>query len=251
MRLLYQELRRVVYQRFWLLCLAGAVILGALFPCTSLYNLDHVVVQLFGTPGIMYGLLLVMAMIVVPLGTDFSQRTFQQKIAQGNRRLSLTVVSFSISMLGAGGAALTFPISTILFTRIYCGLGTNQEQNFTYLLGDIRFYACLLAYTVGLLAAGSLCFLITSLCRDLVKSIGFSTGYIILSVMLSQKAIDLNTLDFLRPVFEWTPIYQLLINLRDVTISLSSFHILLLTSCVLIFVAVGVSFLVLRHAKLK
>ena len=68
MRILLTELRRVLSQRFTLLCILGGAALGALFPCTNLRNPDRTIEQLFGTPGIIYGLFLVMAMMVVPLG---------------------------------------------------------------------------------------------------------------------------------------------------------------------------------------
>ena len=118
MRILLTELRRVLSQRFTLLCILGGAALGALFPCTNLRNPDRTIEQLFGTPGIIYGLFLVMAMMVVPLGRDFTQRTFQQKIAQGGRRVPLVLATFSVSLLGAAGGALVFPVSAVLPTKI-------------------------------------------------------------------------------------------------------------------------------------
>lgn len=103
---------------FWGIFLVGAGTLGALLPLMSLSSPDHTISYLFGTSGILYGLLLIMATMVVPLGGDFSQRTFQPKISQGGSRVSLTAVSFCTSLLGAAGVAVVFPSSTVLFTRL-------------------------------------------------------------------------------------------------------------------------------------
>lgn len=251
MRILVAELRQIFCHRFVWLCLLGAVILSALFPCMNLRDLDRTVDQLFSTPGILYGLLLVMAVMAVPLGRDFTERTFQQKIAQGEQRMLLTSAKYVTSLLWAAMVVTVFPLSTIHFTRIYSGWHTAQGQNFAYLLSDSRFHACLLAYGIGVLAAGSLCFLIAALCRDLPKSLGFSTGYVVLLVMLSQKSQDLDSLSFLRPVLKWTPLYQLLVSIRQATIAPKDLQFLLLTSCVLITGVAVISCLVLLRASLK
>lgn len=251
MRILLTELRRVLSQRFTLLCILGGAALGALFPCTNLRNPDRTIEQLFGTPGIIYGLFLVMAMMVVPLGRDFTQRTFQQKIAQGGRRVPLVLAAFSVSLLGAAGGALVFPVSAVLFTRIYSGWQTKHGQNLGYLLADNRFHTCLLAYGAGLLAAGTVCFLITALCRDLVKSLGISTGYVVLLVMLSQKALDGENLAVFRNFFKWTPVYQLLAGIRQVLITSADMQFLLVISGLTLLVTGAASCVALFHAKLK
>ena len=145
MRIFIAEIHQMLHQRFAWLCLLGAIVLGALFPCVNLRDLDHTVEQLFGTPGILYGLLLVMAMMAVHLGKDFSERTFQQKIAQGGGRLSLVIAKYAASLLGAAMMVTTFPVTTVIFTRIYSGWHTKPGENFAYLLSDSRFHACLLA----------------------------------------------------------------------------------------------------------
>lgn len=251
MRLLYQELKQLCRLRFWGLFLAGAGTLGALFPLMSLSSPDLTISQLFGTSGILYGLLLTMATMVVPLGGDFAQRTFQQKIAQGGSRVSLTAAGFCASLLGAAGVAVIFPGSAVLFTRLYCGWATEQGKSFGYLLGDSRFHASLSAYVAALLAVGGLCFFITALCRDLAKSLGFSTGAVILGVMVSQKALDWESLSFLRPVLSWTPIYQLLRSVHQAAIAPENMRFLLFTSGLILAGALAASCLALARARLK
>jgi hypothetical protein len=119
------------------------------------------------------------------------------------------------------------------------------------LLGDSRVHANLWAYVAALLAVGGLCFFITTLCRDLAKSLGFSTGAVILGVMVSQKALDWESLSFLRLVLCWTPIYQLLRSVQRAAIAPENMRFLLFASGLILVGALAAFCLKLARTRLK
>lgn len=251
MRLMRMELYRLYHDRFYYVYLIAAILLGFFFPFMSFNDFQNCIMQLFGTPGYMYGLLCSMALICTYVGKDFVYRTFQNKVSNGGKRISLITASFLTVNIGVLPIVAIFPIACIFSARMLSGWNSELGYAFQYLLFDSRFMMSFLAYLIGIIAISSICFFLSVIFKDFGKSLGFSTAYIVIIVMMTQKIHDLNSLSFLRPLASLTPLYKMITCIKQASILLTDFKSLVISSVFLICLAYLLSCIVIRYTKLK
>lgn len=251
MRMICLELYRLYHDRMYYACFFASAMLGFFFPVLYRNDLVHAVVRLFGAPGYMYAMLCSMAVVCIFTGKDFVYRTFQNKIAIGRSRISLVTSTYLTAIIGSIPVIAVFPIACICSARMLSGWNSERGKLFRQLMEDSRFWLTYSAYFIGVLAVVSICFFITVLSRDLGRSLGVSTAFLVVSVMLSQKITDLESLRYLRPIAQISPLYQLISNIRQATISPADVQTLFLSSAGTILVVFLSSCLAVQRARLK
>lgn len=250
-RQVYIELYRLYHDRLYFGCLVASILLGFFFPFLYMNNLDNAIVRLFGAPGYIYTMLCSMAVVCIFVGKDFVYRTFQNKLANGGSRIVMMTANYIATNIAIIPVVAIFPLCCVCSTKMLAGWNTEHGAAFARLIQDQRFWFSYAAFLIGIISVISICYILTIIYQDFGKSIGVSTAFIVVSVMLAQKIHDLEALRFIRPLAEITPLYQMIANIRQASILASDFILLVLSSVITICLSYGVSCFVIKRAKLK
>lgn len=251
MRVFRLELYRFFYDWIYYIYFFLAMLLGFAFSLLNVHDLRSVVHQIFGSAGYMYGALCSMAVICTFVGKDFSYRTIHNKISTGGKRESLLTATFLCVSLCEIPVIVIFPASSILSAGILSGWGTQLGKDFLFLICSPSFLKSILAYVIGIMGFSAACILITIACRDMAKSLGLSTAYIIVCVMMTQKIFYLDSLQKLRQFISIIPLYQMLANIREGYIDNHGFQAVVFCAAIWFLAAYILSLLLFRFERLK